>query len=81
MSVSDALKNTWGKILLVVLPTALIAAATLVTMREKVARLEVDVRGVQGSQVTREELRGQTDAILREIAGLRQDVRDLRRPR
>ena len=75
------MRNTWGKIILIVVPLVIGGFIAGVRMNEKVTRLETDFREARNSHVTRAELQGQLDAILRELAGLREDVRDLRRSR
>ena len=77
MTIRQALGNTWGKIILVMLPLAVVASVALIRTHEKVTRLETTTE----LQVTRTELQGQLEAILRELAALREDVRDLRRVR
>ena len=77
MSLRDALRNTWGKILLALLLPALLAGAALIRNHERLNRLEAD----SANHVTRVEVQIQLEAILRELAALREDVRDLRPPR
>lgn len=74
MTLRDALGNTWGKILMALLLPAILAGVALVREHEKVAQLEA----ITQTHVTRVEVQGQYEAILREIAALREDVRDLR---
>ena len=81
MSLREALDNTWGKIIMVALPMLIAGFIIGITIREKVAQLEIDVAEVRASQVTREELRPALDGILRELTGLREDLRALRPPR
>lgn len=77
MSIRDVFQNTWGKIIVTLLPFLVVGAAAIITMREKVAQLETTAT----QHVTRAEVNGQLEAILRELAALREDVRELRRSR
>lgn len=81
MAWRDAMGNTWGKILVTLLPLLAVGIVATITLREKVSRLEADVVEAKARYVTREEVQGKLDAILRELGALREDYRDLRRPR
>lgn len=71
----EMLRNTWGKLLVVLLPLAIVAGVALIRTQERVSQLEQ----VAKNHVTRAEVNAQLEAILRELAALREDVRDLRR--
>ena len=80
MALRDALGNTWGKIFIVLLPFLAAGVAVVITVREKVSRLEADIIEAKRIYVTREEIGGKLDAILRELGALREDHRSILRP-
>lgn len=81
MGLRDALTNTWGKILIIFLPFFLAGMVGSIKLVERVTQLERETVRLQTTQVTHDELKPQLDLILREITGLREDLRDLRRVR
>ena len=62
---------------MVVLPLAILASVALIRNQERIAQLENAAK----NHVTRVEVEPQLQLILRELAALREDVRDLRRTR
>ena len=81
MTLRVAISNTWGKLIVVMLPLLVVGFVAMITLREKVARLEADEVEARAHYITREEVGAKLDAILRELANLREDHRDLRRLR
>ena len=77
-AIGIALESVWGKLLLLLLPMFIAGFIAIVTMREKIVRLESDVALMRSNYVTQEVLQVQLVAIRLEIAGLRQDLRDFR---